>query len=83
MFKVGDKVKIKNRRGRGWNSQGYMDEYCGRIVTLTAVSPEYLECCIKEDGGRWRWNIEDFEIISNIDYSKELKEKERKKILMF
>lgn len=34
-LKVGDKVKLKNRRGKTWNSHGMMDKYIGKIVTVS------------------------------------------------
>lgn len=82
MFKRGDIVKIKNRRGDGWNSEGHMDCYCGTIVTLTKVSDESLGCKILEDNGKWYWNLDDFEAVSNIDYSEQIRRKEREKILL-
>jgi len=36
-YKVGDKVRIINKRGIGWNCCGEMDEYFGKVVTITSM----------------------------------------------
>ena len=37
-LKVGDKVKLKNRRGKEWNRNGKMDKYIGKIVTVSNIT---------------------------------------------
>jgi hypothetical protein len=77
MFKKGDIVKVKNRRGVGWNSDGLMDGYCGKIVTLKEVSNSYLGVSIEDDRGHWCWSLEDFEPASNVEISRYIKEKKK------
>ena len=36
-LKAGDKVKLKNRRGKNWNREGKMDKYIGKIVTISKI----------------------------------------------
>lgn len=53
-YKVGDKVRIvKQKTGCNWNSEGHMDEWLGKVMTIERVS----SCCyiMKEDAGRWDW----------------------------
>lgn len=68
-LKVGDKVKLKNRRGKGWNSDGMMDKYIGKIVTVSDIHQGYSGngFAIKEDDGRgfprWLFQPEDIEYV--------------------
>lgn len=36
-YKVGDKVRIVNKRGELWNSAGEMDKRMGKILTVCRV----------------------------------------------
>lgn len=36
-YKVGDILKLKNKRGSWWNSQGKMDKFIGRVVKVRLV----------------------------------------------
>lgn len=64
---VGDKVRIKNRRGPHWNGVGRMDKWMGKIVTINEIDDEGI--FIKEDAGEhsggelygWCWQADDFE----------------------
>lgn len=74
-LKVGDKVKLKNRRGKEWNSNGKMDKYIGKLVTVSDL------CLgngftIKEDDGRgfprWVFRLEDIEYVVKQKHFKSL-----------
>lgn len=60
-FKVGDKVRVKKFKTRPerWNSNGYMDKYAGKIVTISDVFKNHkLHIC--EDNKIWLWDESDF-----------------------
>lgn len=58
-FKVGDRVKIINKRGFTWNRSGEMDKWMGRTMTIkTDNNGRYS---MIEDGGKWLWIADDFE----------------------
>ncbi len=76
-LKVGDKVKLKNRRGMCWNSEGMMDKYIGEIVTVSDMyhyRGDYFT--IKEDDGRgfpqWVFSPEDIEYVVKQKHFKSL-----------
>ena len=77
-LKVGDKVKLKNRRGKGWNSDGMMDKYIGKIVTVSDIHQGYSGngFAIKEDDGRgfprWLFQPEDIEYVVKQKHFKSL-----------
>ena len=60
-FKVGDKVRVKKFKTRPerWNSNGYMDKYAGKIVTISDVFKNH-ELYICEDNKKWMWDESDF-----------------------
>lgn len=67
-LKVGDKVLLKNKRGDGWNSEGKMDHYMGKIVTIDGVIGTSF--FIKEDDGenypcKWCFEYVDIELKVN------------------
>lgn len=74
-LKVGDKVKLKNRRGKGWNSGGMMDKYIGKIVTASYITLGN-GFTIKEDDGRgfprWVFRLEDIEYVVKQKHFKSL-----------
>lgn len=74
-LKVGDKVKLKNRRGKGWNSDGMMDKYIGKIVTVSYITLGN-GFTIKEDDGRgfprWVFFPEDIEYVVKQKHFKSL-----------
>lgn len=74
-LKVGDKVKLKNRRGKGWNSDGMMDKYIGKIVTVSNITLGN-GFTIKEDDGRgfprWVFRLEDIEYVVKQKHFKSL-----------
>lgn len=74
-LKVGDKVKLKNRKGKGWNSNGMMDKYIGKIVTVSYITLGN-GFTIKEDDGRgfprWVFNSEDIEYVVKQKHFKSL-----------
>ena len=76
-LKIGDKVKLKNRRGKGWNNEGAMDKYIGKIVTISntwsTASEVYFE--IEEDHGnrfKWLFNLNDIECVVKQKHFKSL-----------
>lgn len=77
-LKVGDKVKLKNRRGKSWNSNGMMDKYIGKIVTVSDIHQGFFEdgFAIKEDDGRgfprWVFRLEDIEYVVKQKHFKSL-----------
>lgn len=75
-LKVGDKVKLKNRRGKSWNFDGMMDKYIGKIVT---VSNTGLGWCnngfeIEEDTRllKWAFDLDDIEYVVKQKHFKSL-----------
>lgn len=67
-LKVGDKVLLKNKRGDGWNSEGKMDHYMGRVVTIDEMNDGDFK--IKEDDGnndplKWCFDYDDIELKVN------------------
>lgn len=77
-LKAGDKVKLKNRRGKSWNSNGMMDKYIGKIVTVSDIHQGFFEdgFAIKEDDGRgfprWVFRLEDIEYVVKQKHFKSL-----------
>ena len=62
-LKVGDKVLLKNKRGKHWNDEGKMDHYIGKIVTIKSLDSYFT---IEEDDGEntpsyWAFSYEDIE----------------------
>lgn len=74
-LKVGDKVKLKKRRGKGWNSNGMMDKYIGKIVTVSYITLGN-GFTIKEDDSRgfprWVFRLEDIEYVVKQKHFKSL-----------
>lgn len=75
-LKAGDKVKLKNRRGKGWNLDGKMDKYIGKIVTVSYITLGN-GFTIKEDDGRglfprWVFCLEDIEYVVKQKHFKSL-----------
>lgn len=74
-LKAGDKVKLKNRRGKGWNLDGKMDKYIGKIVTVSYITLGN-GFTIKEDDGRgfprWMFQLEDIEYVVKQKHFKSL-----------
>lgn len=77
-LKVGDKVKLKNRRGKGWDFDGKMDKYIGKIVTVSGVGLGGYgnDFTILEDDDReffrWVFNLEDIEYVVKQKHFKSL-----------
>lgn len=65
-------VKVKNRRMPGWNPDGYMDRYCGRVVRISKVNRDN-SVHIDQDpddhrelkGRKWNFKPNDFDAIVN------------------
>ncbi len=75
-LKAGDKVKLKNRRGRTWNLDGKMDKYIGKIVTVSYITLGN-GFTIKEDDDRglfprWVFQLEDIEYVVKQKHFKSL-----------
>lgn len=70
-FKVGDKVKLKNRRGRCWLRTGEMDKYIGKTVTIAEV---YLndKAFSVDDNGEWMFEFDDIEYVVKQKHFKSL-----------
>ena len=68
-IKVGDKVLLKNRRGEYWNPEGGMDEYMGKVVTVSYIDNDG-EFTIEEDCNwiKWWFRIDDIERIMYDDF---------------
>lgn len=65
-YKPGDKVKIKNKRGKYWNSDGEMDHWMNKIMTLRCEkygSWKMVEDNKENYGCGWGWNEDDFELV--------------------
>lgn len=53
-YKVGDKVRIvKEKTGCNWNSEGHMDKWLGKVMTISDVNLYTYR--MEEDKGRWVW----------------------------
>lgn len=64
-LKPGMKVRVKKygKRPFSWNSDGKMDKYMGKVVTVRAIEGERVK--IKEDKNEngnngWAWSVENF-----------------------
>lgn len=77
-IKIGDKVKLKNRRGERWNVCGKMDKYIGKIVTVydTGLGFSGEAFTIVEDdhvgSSKWWFNLEDIEYVVKQKHFKSL-----------
>ncbi len=78
-YKVGDKVKIVNHRVVGMNSEGLMDKWCGKIMTIDKISEDGYSYFMKEDGGErngrsYGWSWDDRMIECKVDETIDKKE---------
>lgn len=48
-LKVGDRVAIVGKRGIKWNTEGKMDRYCNRVVTISNIYDNISSFTIKQD----------------------------------
>lgn len=78
-FKVGDKVLLKNKRGKIWNQKGKMDCYMGKVVTISEMISDktfYIKQYNKQDSykglHRWVFDIDDIERKVNLKHFKSL-----------
>lgn len=70
-LKVGDRVRIKNERGKRWNCEGKMDKWMGQEVTINEIDGRDIHT--KEDAGEhwggelggWFWQENDFELLDD------------------
>lgn len=70
-FKVGDKVKLKNRRGEGWNINGEMDKYIGKTVTVATIYHHEKLFKIDDNYG-WIFDFDDIEYVVKQKHFKSL-----------
>lgn len=59
-YKVGDKVRIKNKRTWHMNDAGKMDKYLGTVMTIKEIICDNKYKMI-EDNEEWVWNDEDIQ----------------------
>ena len=75
-LKVGDKVKLKNRRGKSWNFEGKMDKYIGKIVTISNINSTIIgvRFGIEEDTRfpKWIFDLDDIEYVVKQKHFKSL-----------
>ena len=75
-LKVGDKVKLKNRRGKSWNWEGKMDKYIGKIVTISDIRSTIIgvRFGIEEDTrfSKWAFDLDDIEYVVKQKHFKSL-----------
>lgn len=75
-LKVGDKVKLKNRRGKGWNWEGMMDKYIGKVVTISNIKSTTIGVRfeIEEDTKylKWSFDLDDIKYVVNQKHFKSL-----------
>ena len=75
-LKVGDKVKLKNRRGKNWNYEGKMDKYIGKIVTISHIRSTIIGARfeIEEDTrfSKWAFSLDDIEYVVKQKHFKSL-----------
>lgn len=68
-YNVGDQVRIINERGWGWNSNGEMDKYRGKVLTISKVedfSSADNALYTMEECPEWAWSNEDIaELVSS------------------
>lgn len=68
-YNVGDQVRIVNKRGWGWNSDGEMDKFMGKVLTISKVE-DYGEIndalYTMEECPEWAWSVSDIaELVSS------------------
>lgn len=67
-YKIGDKVKLKNRRGKNWNTDGEMDKYIGKTVTIKRWG--FDDDFFINDGSDWFFDFDDIESIVSRQFTK-------------
>lgn len=78
-IKVGDKVLLKNERGKQWEPSGMMDKYIGKVVTVSEVfgiAGEFFN--IEEDDeythyfrDKWCFHIANIERVITEDFTRD------------
>lgn len=66
-YKAGDKVKLKNRRGKLWNPDGEMDKYIGKTVTIISCDDGTFSI---NDGSEWLFSFDDIEKLVSRQFTK-------------
>lgn len=73
-YKVGDRVLLVNKRPWGWNDEGQMDKYLGKVVTISKIlNDKNFE--IEEDDGKnvFNWIFGFEEIVKKAEGTKHFK----------
>lgn len=70
-LEVGDKVKLKNRRGECWLISGEMDKYIGKTVTILKVYRND-EAFNIDDNEEWMFSFADIEYVVKQKHFKSL-----------
>lgn len=69
-YRVGDKVKLVNKRPYYWNQQRKMDKYLGKVVTiseiLTNTAFEIKEDNPEENGAGFKWTFFREDIVKKV-----------------
>lgn len=84
VYEPGDYVKLKNKRGKGWNDHGFMDGYIGAVVRIehfTGYSHRLFnaENAVNPwDGGFWAFHLEDIERPATAEEIEEYEKKRSK-----
>lgn len=70
MIKVGDKVRLINKRGNCWNQAGKMDKYLGKVVVVSYIHDFGEGGYLFEIEGDTRWIFSDEDIVEIISDKK-------------
>lgn len=73
-YKVGDKVLLVNKRTNKWNSDGLMDKYLGKVVTISDIQVIFFgDICFKiaennprKDGWNKKWIFYPKDIVKKV-----------------
>jgi hypothetical protein len=67
-YKVGDKVRVRTDLVHGEKYDGlsfYMDDWKGKVVTISLVDSDYYEIAEDEKKYKWNWVDEMFEDVTD------------------
>ncbi len=73
-YKVGDKVLLVNKRRCTWNDDGLMDEYLGKVVTISNINITYTKDIFfeiaennpKKDDWDYKWHFYPEDIVKKV-----------------
>jgi len=69
-MKIGQKVKVKifKKRPVGWNFEGEMDKWMGKLVTIKYISHNKIDNIIRiREDFKWRFRESNFEENTYLD----------------